>query len=105
MARRVAPVAATVLAAAAVPLAFVLPGIWGALPLAVGLAVCAIAYVSGYELAFVAYAIACWCMAAVALAVEPRLDSAPSASFADASYIAAAVGLIVSLVRRHRLRQ
>jgi hypothetical protein len=100
MARRIAAIAALTLSAAMVPLAFFLSGIWGALPLGAGLAVCAVVYLLGYEPAFIVYAIVCWCMAAVELAVEHGLDSAPSAGFADASYIAAALGLIVALVRK-----
>lgn len=100
MASRVTRPLAAVAAALIVPFSFVLPGGWNVVPLAIGIVVCTILYAFGYKLAYLAYAIACWAMAAVALPFAKSLDSPLSSSFADASYIVAAIGVFVALVLR-----
>ena len=85
-------------AALLVPFAFLLPGGWNVLPLGAGIAVCTVLYAAGYRLAYVAYAIACWASAAVCLPFARSLDSPLSSSFADASYIVAAIAVIVALL-------
>jgi len=61
--------------------------------------VCLAALAAGYELAFVTYAIASWCVAAGFLAGDRRLDSALSGHFADAAFLMSAAAVAAELVR------
>ncbi|MBV8434669.1 MAG: hypothetical protein JO029_10360 [Candidatus Eremiobacteraeota bacterium] len=91
-----------VAAALLIPFAFLLPSGWNVLPLGAGIVVCIMLCVAGYRLAFLTYAIACWAMASIALPFFHSLDSPLSSSFADASYIVAAIGIVVSLALRRQ---